>query len=256
MPRHLSYVEPYAGGLAVLLAKNPEGISEVVNDLHSDLLLFWSVLRSEDLYPKFVRLCEATPFSEFVWQTVSQKLKEDRVEKIDLAQRAWMFFVACRQSLAGRMRSFTGITKTRTRRGMNNEVSAWLSAVEGLPAVHERLKRVLIVGPKPALQVIEEFDTIDTCTYIDPPYLPETVESPDVYQHGMTRADHIELLKLLKSCKSKILLSGYPSELYSSMLRGWRCMTFDIANHSAGGKLKERKQECVWMNYYPSPRKG
>ena len=45
MPRHLHYVEPYGGGLAVLLEKDPfdqskywgsksyeQGISEVVND--------------------------------------------------------------------------------------------------------------------------------------------------------------------------------------------------------------------------------
>ena len=49
MPRHLHYVEPYAGGLAVLLAKDPfderhqwgeksheRGISEVVNDLSAN----------------------------------------------------------------------------------------------------------------------------------------------------------------------------------------------------------------------------
>src|SRR5262249_55750474 len=37
MPQHTQYVEPFAGGLAVLLAKEPEGVSEVVNDLHRDL---------------------------------------------------------------------------------------------------------------------------------------------------------------------------------------------------------------------------
>ena len=33
MPAHTHYVEPYAGGLSVLLAKEPEGVSEVVTDL-------------------------------------------------------------------------------------------------------------------------------------------------------------------------------------------------------------------------------
>jgi DNA adenine methylase len=44
MPRHTCYVEPYGGGLAVLLAKNPEDVSEVVNDLHGGLTHFWRVL--------------------------------------------------------------------------------------------------------------------------------------------------------------------------------------------------------------------
>ena len=63
MPRHLHYVEPYGGGLAVLLAKNPfdprhqwgeksfeKGISEVVNDLNGELMNFWDVLQDEESF--------------------------------------------------------------------------------------------------------------------------------------------------------------------------------------------------------------
>jgi hypothetical protein len=45
MPKHLHYVEPFPGGLSVLLAKNPEGVSEVVNDLDGGLTNFWHVLQ-------------------------------------------------------------------------------------------------------------------------------------------------------------------------------------------------------------------
>jgi hypothetical protein len=44
------------------------------------------------------------------------------------------FFVRCRQSMAGRMRDFATLSRTRVRRGMNEQAAAWLSAVEGLPA--------------------------------------------------------------------------------------------------------------------------
>src|SRR5215213_9321604 len=47
MPSHLHYVEPFAGGLSVLLAKDPEGVSEVVNDLNGGLSNFWHVLRDD-----------------------------------------------------------------------------------------------------------------------------------------------------------------------------------------------------------------
>ena len=38
MPPHTHYVEPYAGGLSVLLAKPCDGSSEVVNDLDGNFI--------------------------------------------------------------------------------------------------------------------------------------------------------------------------------------------------------------------------
>src|SRR5215467_10397855 len=52
MPPHTHYVEPFAGGLAVLLAKDPEGVSEVVNDLDQDLTNFWRVLQGAETFDR------------------------------------------------------------------------------------------------------------------------------------------------------------------------------------------------------------
>lgn len=74
MPPHLNYVEPYAGGLAVLFRRDPEdqrlwlpphkGVSEVVNDLSADLIVFWGVLADPEQFAEFRRFAEATPFAE------------------------------------------------------------------------------------------------------------------------------------------------------------------------------------------------
>ena len=40
-PGWLHYVEPYFGGGAVMLANDPEGISEVANDRYGRLMNFW-----------------------------------------------------------------------------------------------------------------------------------------------------------------------------------------------------------------------
>ena len=45
-PSHQHYVEPFAGSLAVLLAK-PRSKMETVNDLDQDLMTFWRVLRDD-----------------------------------------------------------------------------------------------------------------------------------------------------------------------------------------------------------------
>src|SRR3954447_24272618 len=75
MPRHTHYVEPYAGGLAVLLAKDPEGVSEVVNDLDGDLTTFWRVLQNPGSFDRFLRVFEAVPFSEAEWRESSKNLR-------------------------------------------------------------------------------------------------------------------------------------------------------------------------------------
>ncbi len=88
MPPHVHYVEPYAGGLAVLLAKNPEGVSEVVNDLHRGLTTFWRVLQQPDTFEEFRRTVEAVPFSEVEWHDA-----EEHLNNPDQVRRAVAFFV-------------------------------------------------------------------------------------------------------------------------------------------------------------------
>jgi DNA adenine methylase len=140
MGPHVTYLEPFAGGLSVLLAKNPVGVSEIVNDLNGGLTHFWKTLRDEALFPRFLRLAEATEFGEGVWDEAGSLLADP-----DPVKRAWAFFVRVRQSLGGRMKEFATLTTNRTRQKMNEQCSAWLSAVDGLPDVHARLRRVAIL---------------------------------------------------------------------------------------------------------------
>ena len=137
MPPHRHYVEPFAGGLSVLLAKDPVGVSEVVNDLDGRLTNFWRILQRKESFEKFQRIVEAIPFSETEW-------REGRCWTAELGpdhaiHEAVAFFVECRMSLAGRMQDFAPLSRRRTRRGMNEQVSAWWNAVTGLRSAYRRL---------------------------------------------------------------------------------------------------------------------
>jgi DNA adenine methylase len=246
---YLHYVETHAGGLSVLFANDPEGISEVVNDVNKDLSNFWRVLQGGESFKEFQRLAEATPFSQPLWLDAEVEMLEWPClpEETDVV-RAWRFFIWCRMSLAGRLGSFAPLSRTRTRRGMNEQASAWLSAVEGLPEVHERLKRVVVLNDN-ATEVIRREDGAHALFYVDPPYLPETRTVMEVYEHEMTRDRHCELLKALLTRQGYVMLSGYDSEMYNDILKGWRKEVFDLPNNAAGGKEKRRMQECLWMNY-------
>lgn len=248
MPPHVHYVEPYFGGGSVLLSKPCEGVSEVVNDLNEHLTNFWRVLQNPRSFSVFQRLCGATPFSESEYRKASSQ-GHDISDDPELA--AWQFFIRCRQSRSGQFKSFATLSRTRTRRNMNEQASAWLNAVEGLPAVHERLKRVVILNHD-ALDVIQEQDGPDTCFYLDPPYLHSTRESTDVYAHEMSEAQHMTLLKVLENIEGKFLLSGYPSALYQCFEDcnpHWRRHEFQIVNNASGKKIKDVKTECVWTNF-------
>lgn len=81
--------------------------------------------------------------------------------------------------------------------------------------------------------------------YCDPPYMPETRTSRARYRFEYTFADHVRLLDCLKALPENVnvILSGYPSELYDSMLAGWRSREFQAMTR--GGVRTEK----IWMNY-------
>jgi DNA adenine methylase len=256
MPKHLHYVEPFGGGLRVLFARDPQdprfwisdkshlrGVSEVVNDIDGRLMNFWRVLRDESLFPRFLRAVDAIPLSRPSWEEAHAHTDGE-----DPVANAIAFFVDTRQSRAGNRKGFTSITRSRTRRGMNGNVSEWLGAVEGLPDIHARLRQV-IVESMPAVELIRREDTPDTLFYCDPPYLHETRATRDAYAFEMTEAEHRELLDVLKICRAKVMLSGYASRLYDKALAGWTRHAFDLPNNAAGGREKGRETEVLWCNF-------
>jgi DNA adenine methylase len=258
MPPHLHFVEPYAGGLAVLLEKDPfdlskywgekgyeQGVSEVVNDIHRELTNFWRVLQRADAFATFQRRIEATPFSQIEWEDAESR--QHPLTDLDV-DAAVAFFVRCRQSRAGAFKDFATLSRNRTRRLQNEQASAWLNCIEGLPAVHARLKRVVILN-EPALDVIRREDGERSLFYLDPPYLQETRASTGNYQHEMTTDDHRELLTVIKQCQGKVMLSGYPSQLYADELVDWRREDIEIDNKAAGGEVKRKMTESLWMNF-------
>ena len=163
-------------------------------------------------------------------------------------EAAVAFFIRCRQSRAGGFKDFATLSRNRTRRQMNEQTSAWLNCIEGLPAVSARLRRVAILN-RPALDVIRQQDGAATLFYLDPPYLHATRATTGNYQHEMTEDDHRELLAVIKQCEGMVMLSGYDNSLYDTELAGWRRADFQIDNKASGGTEKRQMIESLWMNF-------
>lgn len=251
MPQHTHYVEPYFGGGAVLFAKDPTGVSEVVNDVNYDLTNFWSVMREEALFLRFKYQVENTPMSEVEFNRSMDPRSNVRLkphgEDVHAAVR---FFIRYRQSRQGLGKDFATLSRNRTRRGMNEQASSWLSAIEGLDEARDRLKSVVILC-RDALDVISTQDGPHTLFYLDPPYLHSTRSARQCYEHEMSADDHERLLACLSNAHGKFMLSGYPSPLYDryAFKNSWRRVDIDIDNKSSSSQVKEIKTECLWMNY-------
>lgn len=243
MPPHVHYVEPYAGGLAVLLRKPYNGISEVVNDLNMRLMTFWKVIRDPLLFSKLQRRLALTPFSEVEFRDSLFPCKDP----VEIASRV---FVRARQSRQAIGQDFATLTRNRTRRKMNEQVSSWLSAVDGLPEVHERLQRVVILS-REAVDVIRSQDGPNTLFYLDPPYLHESRVTTGEYDYEMLDSQHERLLNILGDIEGKFILSGYHSRMYDefSAANGWKTDEIEVSCRSSSAKQRPKRKEVIWMNY-------
>lgn len=242
------YVEPYFGGGSVLFAMPDGDRSEVVNDINGNVTAFWRSVR--DSAGEMVKYLETVPFSEIEWNQAREILKTD----CDTFQRAIAFMVVNRQSRQGLGTSFATLSRSRTRRRMNEQASSWLTAVEQVAWFRDRLQGVVILD-RPALDVIKQQDGPETLFYLDPPYLHSTRTAKKAYDHEMSDGDHSELLHTLESIKGRFILSGYDSELYREfeLRNGWKRSEIEIDNKSAtvkkGMESKERKIEITWRNF-------
>ena len=200
IPTHHIYVEVFGGGASLLLAKPPElSKVEIYNDIDHRLCNLFATLRDPVQYQAFERLAILTPYSR---ETFTHCL--DTTIPRNPTESAWAFFVQQRQSFSGMGESFGSSFKSHSR-GMASTNSRWLSTIDGLPALHNRLMRVLIECDD-WQKILDRYDDPDTFFYIDPPYVPSTRKSGK-YTHELAATDHQTLIAKLQTLKGKVLLS-------------------------------------------------
>jgi DNA adenine methylase len=239
MPEHDAYVEPFAGSLAVLLAK-PAALREVVNDLDGEVVNFWRVVREHPEWLEFAMM--ATPHSRQEHEVALDRGMDDDVER---ARRWW---VRITQSQGQHPR----------RSGWRWAPSSGVSVPQYLAAYARRvgpaaarLRHVSIENDH-AIDVIKRHDRDGAVIYCDPPYLPETINptSPG-YAQVMTREDHVLLAEVLHSCRSTVLLSGYASDLYSDLYGDWDLLQMPTLTSAAsirGPRETRERVEHLWSS--------
>lgn len=256
VPPHHTYVEVFGGSAALLFAKPPSPV-EVYNDIDSNVVNFFRVLRDPEKFEIFKRKVHFTPYSREEYE-FCQRTFED--ETLDDVERAYRFFVAIRQSLNGNPYAGWSYNIRIARRNMVAAASRWLGAIEGLQEAYERLMRVQIEHLD-FRKVIPLYDTPNTFMYLDPPYIAETKKKKDAYTYEMSLEDHEEMVELLLKSQSMFMLSGYRHEVYEPLEEaGWKRIDFNVSCFAAvrgrnsglvgegAAKTKVPRTESIWLS--------
>ena len=235
----MTYIEPFCGSAALLFHKEKSPV-EIINDLDQNVYSLFKVIIDKQMFSEFKDLCDLTPFSEQLLTEYSKDLKLD----ISIVERAYKFFYMNRTAYNG----LGGFSSTSVvRRNMSKSVSDYLSAIDGLYDIHNRLSSVIVQNTN-AIVLIKKWDKDNVFMYCDSPYANET-RSAGRYKHDFTDEMQDEYLSTLLGIKSsKILISGYNCDRYQVLENsGFKRVDMEIKTQNNNRKGKS-KVESVWFN--------
>jgi DNA adenine methylase len=204
--RHECYCEVFAGGLAVLLAKEPSKI-EVVNDLNSDLVNFYRCVRFHcDELIKEIQWT-VTSREEFAAMKASKALTD--------IQRAALWFRIQSVSFGGDGESY-GIAR-KSGGAVNKSRYALMEKIGQLNA---RLDRVNIENLDWE-RCLRLYDSPETFFFLDPPYIGGSIKNYEAW----TREHCEHLREVLEGLKGRWLLTINDSEETRSVFNGLRLLS-------------------------------
>lgn len=236
-PEHHSYVELFAGSLAVLFNKRRSNI-ETVNDLDGDVVNFFEWVQKD---PE--RLAHAVYFTPYARQVFEKTFE---TQFTDSFEKAVIFCIKLNMGHCFR----TNGEKTGWKNDIQGREKAyaamdWKSFPERIIQAAERLRGVQIEN-RPAVELMERFNYKNVLFYIDPPYILETRHGKQ-YKCEMEKIEqHEELLDTALKHEGPCLISHYEHPLYQEKLKGWhREETFCYT------QSRTQKKEILYMNFEP-----
>ena len=189
IPRHLTYVEPFAGGAQVFFHK-PRSKVEVLNDLDDEVINFLKVCQR---HPReLIRLLR--------WQPASRRLFDWHQQQpptlLTDVERAARFFYLQKNTWGGK----------RKRQNFHFAVTkppsyAPATLPKRLAEVAERLDGVQLEA-LPYDTVLAQYDRPTTFFYLDPPYV-----GVDLYEHNFSDAQFEQLTQRLRTLTGQFLVS-------------------------------------------------
>ncbi|RMG82958.1 MAG: DNA adenine methylase [Chloroflexi bacterium] len=250
IPPHTIYLEPFGGGGAVLLCKEPAYL-DIYNDLDYKLVNLFRVLQNPSEATLLMHRLHYTLYSSAELQRATEIVNQasDSTDHVMLAWavlvKSWFGFNtnAIHENNV-QFKSNSASDKTMQR--IYKYPREFLRIKNMLPAVIERLRNVEVRN-EDALDLITKFAMHDNALmYLDPPYIPETLTDTYYSMHEAYDHDyHIALADVLNSAKALVLLSGYSNDLYFNLFeqRGWKRVDYKV--HTMN---RNERTESLWIN--------
>lgn len=236
-PKHTAYVEVFGGSGAVLLQKLPSKV-EVYNDLDSQLVNFFRVLR--DSPDELIRRVKAMPWSR---EEYERCIKFDPVDDPVEAALRW-FFVAC-SSFGGHF--VRGKYAFAYARNDNIVEKRWGSKEPSLRIVSARLRNTIVENLSWDI-LVKKYDARETLFYMDPPYV-RNKEICSRYGFYLKLADHVRLVNALLDLKGYAILSGYKNREYKRLEQnGWYRKDFEFFADATGSRSRRKVVESLWIS--------
>lgn len=241
LPPHVCYLEPFAGGAAVLFAKAPAE-RETLNDLDQTVMRFWRAVREQP--EALAAAVTLTPYGRTEWEVSRDEALDEDVEA------ARRLLVNIDQSFSRSRKSWSPPSMLRDRRG-RWQPGSWANLPAKIVRAAERLQGVCLENTD-ALEIIPRWDLPGAAIYCDPPYHGEYRLH---LQHGYRYEDTDlwpRLVEVLLSIEhAAVILSGYPIVTAEALVEaGWQTLRLP-ANRTvqarAGGKLATAP-ETVWLS--------
>lgn len=243
IPRHTVFVDVFGGAANIIMNKPPSKFLDVYNDLNSEVVNFFRVLRENT--DELVRQIFLTPYSREEYNNcrINQYQSDDSIE------RARCFFVVAWQSRGKvEMAGNSGWRRVCNAKSRHVPSVADWQCIERLYCISERFRHIQIEN-QDFRRIMLDYDSDETVFYCDPPYLPSTRRASGgcgihKYNCDMTFEDHTEFLELCLSVKGKVIISGYNSDLYSDKLKSFKtCELIQQVDNQAGNAV-----EVIWSS--------
>lgn len=227
IPKSKTFVEPFAGGAAVYFKKEPSE-TEILNDKNSEIAFAYNFIR--DITPEQLNRLKAMD-----WNSTKEKFFKlrDSIIPQDDVQRFYRFYYVLIYSYGLSSKTYGYFVKNK------------FHIEKRLAKLKERLKNTKIFN-KDYLEVLKEYNTVDTFAYLDPPYPKEWAgpEGTKLFSAEDTQKLH-DFLK--NEFKGKFILSINSLDWIRKMFKDFNLYKILVPRTFKHGD--EAKFELIISNY-------